>query len=52
MVKLFENDLINNLFDANFLSKFNTFGAKNRIEKSVDKNLLSFKKDIKTLKNY
>lgn len=37
--------LQNNLFDANFLSKFNIEGAKNRIEKSIDSSLLSFRKE-------
>lgn len=33
------------LFDANFLSRFNIYGAKNRLDKSIDSSLLSFKKD-------
>jgi hypothetical protein len=33
------------LFDANFLSKFNIAGAKNRLDKSIDSSLLFFKKD-------
>lgn len=33
------------LFDANFLSKFNIAGAKNRLDKSIDPKLLLFRKD-------
>lgn len=44
-LKLNETELINKLFDANFLSKFNIEGAKNRLENSIDDSLLSFTKD-------
>ena len=33
------------LFDANFLSKFNVRGAKNRLDKSIDHSLLQFSKE-------
>lgn len=33
------------LFDANFLSKFNVRGAKNRLDKSIDSSLLTFYQD-------
>lgn len=33
------------LYDANFLSKFNVRGAKNRLDNSIDPKLLSFTKD-------
>lgn len=39
-----EEVLIEELFDANFLSKFNIVGAKNRLDKSIDKKLLTFKR--------
>lgn len=41
-----ENALIENLYDANFLSKFNIMGAKNRLDKSIDKDLLKFTKGL------
>ncbi|MBP1308680.1 hypothetical protein JOD82_001700 [Paenibacillus sp. 1182] len=34
-----------NLFDANFLSKFNIHGAKNRLDKSIEQSLTTFRKD-------
>jgi hypothetical protein len=33
------------LYDANFLSRFNIFGSKNRLDKSVDPNLLTFERE-------
>lgn len=41
-----EDKLIEDLFDANMLARFNIAGAKNRLDKSVPKNLLSFKRGI------
>ncbi|MFF2531470.1 hypothetical protein ACFVS2_21420 [Brevibacillus sp. NPDC058079] len=41
-----EPDLIQNLFDANFLSKFNINGAKNRLDRSIDQSLTKFMKDV------
>lgn len=38
--------LIKSLFDANFLSKFNINGAKIRLENSIDKELLEFKRKM------
>jgi hypothetical protein len=45
--ELRENELSlkQSLFDANFLSKFNINGAKNRLDKSIDGSLMSFSKD-------
>lgn len=37
-----EPELINKLYDANFLSKFNIVGAKNRLDNSIPKELLHF----------
>lgn len=39
-----EGRLVDNLFDANFLSKFNIIGAKNRLDNSIDKDMLTFSK--------
>ncbi|WPS85389.1 hypothetical protein SMD22_01810 (plasmid) [Brevibacillus halotolerans] len=41
-----EPELIQSLFDANFLSKFNITGAKNRLDRSIDQSLMAFKKDV------
>ena len=41
-----EDFLIGSLYDANFLAKFNVVGAKNRLYKSIDKDLLKFTKDL------
>lgn len=40
-----ETALVNSLFDANFLSRYNISGAKNRLDNSIDKELLSFTKN-------
>lgn len=40
-----EGKLRNNLYDANFLAKFNIFGSKNRLDSSIDSSLIDFKKD-------
>lgn len=40
-----EPELKQSLFDANFLSKFNISGAKNRLDKSIDPSLMNFGKD-------
>lgn len=40
-----EAALVNSLFDANFLSRFNISGAKNRLDNSIEKELLSFTKN-------
>lgn len=45
-LKTGEGNLIRDLYDANFLSKFNTIGAKNRLDRSIDRSLLSFSKDM------
>lgn len=45
-----EIELVNNLYDSNFLSRFNIAGAKNRMDNSVDSDLLSFRKDNLTFK--
>ncbi|PLS15093.1 hypothetical protein CVD28_24910 [Bacillus sp. M6-12] len=47
-----ESALVANLFDANFLSKFNIVGAKNRLDNSIEKELLTFSKDTLTFKAY
>lgn len=47
-----EPQLISNLYDANFLSKFNIRGAKNRLDNSIDKELLEFHKDPLSFKVY
>ena len=39
-----EDKLIQDLLDANMLARFNIAGAKNRLDKSVPKNLLNFKR--------
>lgn len=44
-VKKKEPSLIANLFDANFLSRFNIMGAKNRLDNSIEANLREFSKD-------
>lgn len=41
-----EDKLIKDLLDANMLAKFNIAGAKNRLDKSIPKKLLSFKRGI------
>ena len=38
--------LVEELYDANFLSKFNVVGAKNRLDKSIDQGLLAFQRGI------
>lgn len=43
-LKLNEAELISKLYDANFLSKFNIEGAKNRLENSINDDLLNFTK--------
>lgn len=40
-----EQEFRNDLFDANFLSKFNIYGAKNRLDNSIDPSLLTFYRD-------
>lgn len=44
-VKTKEPALIANLFDANFLSRFNILGAKNRLDNSIEPHLREFSKD-------
>lgn len=41
-----EDKLIEDLFDANMLARFNIAGAKNRLDKSIPKKLLNFKRGI------
>lgn len=43
-------ELISKLYDANFLAKFNIYGAKTRLENSINPSLLNFKKDNLTFK--
>ncbi|WCK57628.1 hypothetical protein PP175_26560 (plasmid) [Aneurinibacillus sp. Ricciae_BoGa-3] len=45
-IKENEQTLRDKLFDANFLAKFNIKGAKNRLDNSIDKELLSFEKEL------
>lgn len=41
-----EYNLVDNLLDANMMSKFNLLGAKNRLEKSIPEDLLTFSRGI------
>lgn len=41
-----EQKLKQDLYDASFLSKFNIYGAKNRLDKSIEPELMSFQKDV------
>lgn len=41
-----EYNLVDNLLDANMMSKFNLLGAKNRLEKSIPGDLLNFSRGI------
>lgn len=41
-----EEQLVEDLFDANMLSRFNIAGAKNRLDKSIPKDLLRFNRGI------
>jgi hypothetical protein len=45
-----ESALVSSLFDANFLAKFNIIGAKNRLDNSIEKEMLNFTKDVLTFK--
>jgi hypothetical protein len=45
-----ESELVANLYDANFLSRFNIVGAKNRLDNSIERELLEFTKDVLTFK--
>lgn len=47
-----EPGLKQSLFDANFLSKFNINGAKNRLDKSIDPMLMKFGKDDVSFRIY
>lgn len=47
-----ENKLIEDLFDANMLSRFNITGAKNRLDKSIPNNLLNFNRGTYTYNIY
>lgn len=47
-----EDGLKHELYDANFLSRFNINGAKNRLDKSIDPSLLYFQKDVLSFRIY
>lgn len=45
-----EKRLVDKLYDANFLAKFNIMGAKNRLDNSVPRELMEFRKDSNRFK--